>query len=125
MPVSIDLTNFADGSVAEKFNQELQKVLENIADPNTDPKKVRKLTLTVKVAGNDKREVLDVQVEAKSALVPAKAIETKLIMDYDNKGRITGAELKSGIKGQTYLDTEGDVSDDVGNKIINLKQQSK
>jgi hypothetical protein len=125
MPVSIDLTNFADGSVAEKFNQELQKVLENIADPNTDPKKVRKLTLTVKVAGNDKREVLDVQVEAKSALVPAKAIETKLIMDYDNTGRVTGAELKSGIKGQTFLDPEGDVSDDVGNKIINLKQQSR
>jgi hypothetical protein len=125
MPVSIDLTNFADGSVAEKFNLELQKVLENIADPNTDPKKVRKLTLTVKVAGNDKREVLDVQVEAKSALVPAKAIETKLIMDYDNTGRVTGAELKSGIKGQTFLDPEGDVSDDVGNKIINLKQQSR
>jgi hypothetical protein len=125
MPVSIDLTNFADGSVAEKFNQELQKVLENIADPNTDPKKVRKLTLTIKVAGNDKREVLDVLVEAKSALIPAKAIETKLIMDYDNKGRVTGAELKSGIKGQTFLDQEGDVSDDVGNKIINLKQQSK
>jgi hypothetical protein len=125
MPVSIDLTNFADGSVAEKFNQELQKVLENIADPNTDPKKVRKLTLTIKVAGNDKREVLDVQVEAKSALIPAKAIETKLIMDYDNKGRVTGAELKSGIKGQTFLDTEGDVSDDIGNKIINLKQQTK
>jgi hypothetical protein len=125
MPVSIDLTNFADGSVAEKFNQELQKVLENIADPNTDPKKVRKLTLTIKVAGNDKREVLDVQVESKAALVPAKAIETKLIMDYDNAGRVTGAELKSGIKGQTFLDTEGDVSDDVGNKIINLKQQSK
>jgi hypothetical protein len=125
MPVSIDLTNFADGSVAEKFNQELQKVLENIADPNTDPKKVRKLTLTIKVAGNDKREVLDVLVEAKSALIPAKAIETKLIMDYDNKGRVTGAELKSGIKGQTFLDPEGDVSDDVGNKIINLKQQSK
>jgi hypothetical protein len=125
MPVSIDLTNFADGSVAEKFNQELQKVLENIADPNTDPKKVRKLTLTIKVAGNDKREVLDVLVEAKSALIPAKAIETKLIMDYDNKGRVTGAELKSGIKGQTFLDQEGDVADDVGNKIINLKQQSK
>jgi hypothetical protein len=125
MPVSIDLTNFADGSVAEKFNQELQKVLENIADPNTDPKKVRKLTLTIKVAGNDKRDVLDVQVEAKAALIPSKAIETKLIMDYDNKGRVTGAELKSGIKGQTYLDTEGDVSDDIGNKIINLKQQSK
>lgn len=121
----IDLTQFADGAVAERFNQELIKVLENIADPNTDPKKVRKLTLTVSIAGNEKRDIATVGIQAKTALAPAKQIETQIIMDYDNRGRVTGAELKSGIKGQTYLDPEGDVSDDKGNKIINLKQQLK
>jgi hypothetical protein len=46
-------------------------------------------------------------------------------MDYDSNGKVTGAELKSGVKGQTFLDPEGDVADDKGNKIINLKSQSK
>ena len=53
-----------------------------------------------------------------------KQIESKLIMDLDNKGKVTGAELKSGIKGQTYMDEQGDIADDQGHKIINLKQQS-
>jgi hypothetical protein len=121
----IDLTQFADGAVAERFNQELIKVLENIADPNTDPKKARKLTLTVSIAGNEKRDIATVGIQAKITLAPAKQIETQIIMDYDNKGRVTGAELKSGIKGQTYVDMEtGEIADDRGNKIINLKQQS-
>ncbi len=32
----VDLNAFADGALAEQFNAELYKVLENIADPNTD-----------------------------------------------------------------------------------------
>ena len=43
----IDLSGLADGAVSERFQLELQRVLENIADPNTDPKKARTLTLTL------------------------------------------------------------------------------
>jgi hypothetical protein len=121
----VDLNNFANGAMAERLNQELQKVLDNVADPNTDPKKVRKVTMTVSLSSNDNRELASVSVQVKSTLAPAKNIEAQLIMDYDVNGKVTGAELKSGTKGQTYIDPEGDVSDDVGNKIINLKQQSK
>lgn len=119
----VDLNSFANGAMAERFNQELQKVLDNIVDPNTDPKKVRKVTMTVSISSNENRELSDVSVQVKSTMAPAKNIEAKIIMDYDNKGKVTGAELKSGIKGQTYLDPEGDVSDDIGNKIIDLRQQ--
>lgn len=118
----IDLNNFANGAVAERFNLELQKVLENIADPNTDPKKARKLVLTVKVSGNENRDIADVEVEAKLTLAPAKPIESKLVIDRDNKGKIIGAELKSGVKGQTFIDDDGDISDDKGNKIIDFRK---
>lgn len=117
----VDLNNFADGAVAERFNQELQKVLENIADPNTDPKKARKVTLTVTLKADEKRDLAMVSVQAKSTLAPAMEVETKLILDYDNNGRVTGAELKSGIKGQTYITEDGEVADDKGNKIISFK----
>lgn len=121
----VDLNSFANGAMAERLNQELQKVLDNVVDPNTDPKKVRKVTMVVSIASNENRELANVSVQVKSTMAPAKNIESQLIMDYDNNGKITGAELKSGVKGQTYIDPEGDVSDDTGNKIINLKQQSK
>lgn len=121
----VDLNSFANGAMAERFNRELQKVLDNIIDPNTDPKKARKVTLTVTIRSNENRELANVSVKADSKLSPARDIETQLLMDYDSNGKVTGAELKSGAKGQTYIDPEGDVSDDKGNKIINLKQQSK
>lgn len=125
MPKIIDLNTFAEGALSERFNHELQKILENIADPNTDATKARKLTVTVTLNADEKRDVIFTKVVAKSTFVPSKQIESKLIMDLDNQGKVTGAELKSGIKGQTYLDDEGDIADDTGNKIINLKQQSK
>jgi uncharacterized protein YuzE len=125
MPKIVDLNSFANGAMAERFNQELQKVLDNIVDPNTDPKKSRKVTLTVTITSNENRELANVSVKADSKLSPARNIETQLLMDYDSNGKVTGAELKSGAKGQTYIDPEGDVSDDKGNKIINLMQQSK
>jgi hypothetical protein len=118
----VDLNSFANGAVAERFNLELQKLLENIADPNTDPKKARKLVLTVKVSGNENRDIADVEVEAKLTLAPAKPIESKLVIDRDNKGKIIGAELKSGVKGQTFIDDDGDISDDKGNKIIDFRK---
>lgn len=120
----IDLNSFAGGALSERLNTDLQKVLENIADPNTDGKKKRKLTLTITFNADESRDVVMTNVISKLTLAPAHAIEAKLLMDLDGRGKVTGAELKSGVKGQTFIDEQGDVSDDQGNKIINLKQQS-
>jgi hypothetical protein len=118
----IDLNTFADGALLERFNQELQRILENIADPNTDAKKVRKLTVTLSLKADDKRDVVLSSVVAKSTLAPAKDIEAKLLMDLDSNGIITGAELKSGIKGQTFIDVEtGEIQDDRGSKVVSFK----
>ncbi|MBY0122184.1 replication terminator protein [Bacillus sp. S/N-304-OC-R1] len=118
----IDFNTFADGALAERANVELQKIFENIADPNTDATKKRKLTLTITLSADDKRDVILSTVVAKSVLAPAKQIEAKFIMDMDSRGKITGAELKSGIKGQTYIDMEtGEIQDDRGTKIVNFK----
>ncbi|MFC4768712.1 replication terminator protein [Effusibacillus consociatus] len=117
----IDLTNFADGAVAERFNLELKKVLENIADPNTDPKKARKITLTVTVKADEKRDIANVSIQTKTVVAPAREIETKIVMDYDNTGSVVGAELKSGVKGQMFIDADGEVADDKGNKVVRFK----
>ncbi|WP_203362418.1 replication terminator protein [Bacillus sp. REN10] len=115
------LNSFADGAMAERFNQEMQKVIENIMDPNTDPTKARKVTLTISVKSNDKRELINVAVQGKCTLAAAKDVETQLLVDYDGNGKVTAGELKSGAKGQTFMDTEGDISTDTGEKIVKFK----
>ena len=92
----IDLNTFASGALAEKVNIELQKALDNIADPNTDHKKARKVTVSITLKANEKRNLANVIVDTKSTLVPAVGVETELIIDYTPDGKITGAELKSG-----------------------------
>ena len=118
----IDLGTFANGSLAERFDLELQKALENIADPNTDFKTARKITMEVTLkAADDNRDVISTSVRAKIKLAPARDIETTILMDMDTKGKIVGSELKSGVKGQTFIDNEGDIANDIGDKIINLR----
>lgn len=112
------LSEMANGAVNERFNYELQKVVENICDPNTDPKKKRKITLTMVIEPDAKREQAHISIETKTTLAPAQLDLTTLIIGVDKNGQQTARELKSGIKGQTFIDEENDISDDVGNKIV-------
>lgn len=118
----IDLNGFANGAVSEKFNNEMQRVLDNIADPNTDFKKARKVTLVVTLKANENRNLANVSVEAKSIIAPPQPIGTELLIDMDANGKVTGAELKSGIPGQMYVDDNGEVLDDRGQKTEETKK---
>ena len=86
--------------------------------------KKRKVTLTLTLKGDEQRDIILASFDAKSTVAPAKAIETKIVMDRDSKGRVVGSELKSGAKGQTYITQEGQLADDTGN-VIDLKQAAK
>lgn len=112
----IDLNKFADGAFAEKFNTELRKTFENIADPNTDPTKARTVTMTVTLKGDEERNLSYVTIRGKSNISPPKDVQTKIILDRDRSGKVVGKELKSGIKGQMYIDDTGEILDDVGEK---------
>lgn len=121
----VDLNKFADGALAARFNEELQKVLANIADPNTEPHKNRTITVTVQVHGDENRDVLNASVVAKSKLLPAKEVTTKIMMGADDYGNIVGKELRSGIKGQMFLDSDGDLAQDDGQKVENEDDPDK
>ncbi|GGA31923.1 replication terminator protein [Psychrobacillus lasiicapitis] len=113
----IDLNAFAGGALAEKVNIELQKALDNIADPNTDHKKARKVAVTITLKANEKRNLANVIIDTKSTLVPAVGVETELIIDYTPDGSVTGAELKSGIPGQAFISDNGEILDDKGQPL--------
>lgn len=117
MEVMIDLNTFADGALAERFHQEFERVMENMADLNTDPKKARKIVLTLSFAGDKKRDVWNCQVQATSKLAPTEAVESKILLDMDQNGNLVGQELSSGIQGQFYMDLQGNVKTDVGQPV--------
>lgn len=89
----MDLAGLAGGAVSERFGIEVQKVIENIMDPNTDFKKTRKLTLTLTFKANENRDIASVTIDTKAALAPAAGLSTAIIMDRDGHGRSVGTEL--------------------------------
>lgn len=120
MPNKLNLAEMAQGAFMEQFHRELGQVLENISDPNTDPKKARKITLSMTLKPDENREVVTVETQSKSTLVPPKPLGTTIIIDRDNDGTVVGAELVSGAKGQMFMDQDGTVKDDRGNKVVNM-----
>lgn len=123
--LDLKLSELASGGVQEKFNRELKRVAENILDPNTDPKKKRKITLTTTFMPNDERNVVTVSVAAKSTLVPDNEVSATVLMGRNtDSGYLEANELKSGVPGQTYFDAEDStLKDDKGKPITEVEQK--
>lgn len=78
-PRTITLESLADGAAEELFADALRRVLENIADPNTDWKKERKIVLTIGLnANDDDRRNGNVSVSCKTTLVGVKDVSTQV-----------------------------------------------
>lgn len=108
MKKHINLEEFAEGALAEKFNIGFEDVLENIADLNTDPKKKRKMTVELTFTPDEERELSLVDIIVKTKLVPNKTVSTKLLIGSDG-GEVIANEYKNQVKGQQHMkvDTEG------------------
>jgi hypothetical protein len=56
------------GAAIELVDDALERVLENIHDPNTDPEAMRQINLTLKLKPDRKREMLSIDVSVASKL---------------------------------------------------------
>ena len=110
----INLATLAGGAVQERFNYELQKVLENISDANTEPKTKRKLTLTLILSPNEDRNDIGVDIQSKTTLAPIKSVGTRLYLNKDIKSkRITAQEANRGqMQNQMSLEEVDDTTED-------------
>ena len=95
MDEKLSLGDLYDGAAIEAANIELQKVLDNIQDPNTDPKAVRKVSLEVKFKPNKDRSLAEVFISATSKLAPDLPLETAVLTDRKGDKGI-GRELYPG-----------------------------
>lgn len=119
----INLESFADGALAEKVNIALKEVLANITDPNTEYKTKRKLTIDMTFTAGEDRELTEVDIVAKTKLVPAKPLNTRIIIGTDGKGGVLASEFKKQIPGQSAMrvdESTGEIITTAEEKEIDL-----
>jgi hypothetical protein len=87
----VTLTTLAGGAAVELFQNELDRVLRNIADPNTDAKGVRKIQLTIAIKPNEDRDMGAVTISATSKMASVKPAPTVIYMG-EHRGQPVAVE---------------------------------
>lgn len=119
--IKLDLSQIGEGGLQEKVDKELEKVFDNILDPNTETKTARKLTITLTMKSDDSRQTVATAMEVKSTLAPQKSVATTVLVGQKD-GAVYANELKSTVPGQTYFDEEAVLKTDIGEPIENLEK---
>ncbi len=133
-----NLEEFAGGKLSVQLNKALEKVTENIQDPNTDAQKVRKINVSISLRPNDERNFVSTTVETKLSLAPELGATTALSMGRDLRtGEVEAVEIFNQIPGQMNVDDVIDQEEDEtpkafdpdtgeiyepSNKVINLRK---
>ena len=107
---NMNIANIANGALVEQVDIEIERVLANIMDPNTDTKIQRKITIVLNFKCDDDRDVSDVRFITKSVLAPQRAIVTRIAFDRDSKGTIIVEEMvKNSMRGQMGINEFGEI----------------
>ena len=110
-----NLEEFAGGKLSVQLNKALEKVTENIQDPNTDAQKVRKINVSLSLRPNDERNFVSTTVETKLSLAPELGATTALSMGRDLRtGKVEAVEIfnHNQIPGQMNVDDVIDQEED-------------
>ena len=74
------LINLLRGGVVEMVDDELQRVADNILDPNTSETAARSVTVTIKVKPAKDRSIADTTVSVAAKLAPVNPQVTRLFV---------------------------------------------
>lgn len=100
----INLERLAGGAFAEKLNEALMQVAENIQNPNTEATTKRQINIAIKFAPNKSRQVINTQISVTTKLAATEAIDTQMVMGVNMRtGQIEIAEYDGQIRGQMNL----------------------
>ncbi|OHX28346.1 hypothetical protein Javan273_0038 [Streptococcus phage Javan273] len=119
--IRLDLSAIGEGGLQEKVDKELEKVFDNILDPNTDTKTARKLTITLTMKPDDTRQTVGTSMEVKSTLAPQTGVATTVLVGQKD-GKVYANELKSNLPGQMYFDENGEVRSDIGQPVEEIEK---
>lgn len=101
----INLEALAGGAFAEKLNEALMQVAENIQNPNTEATTKRQITVNIKFTPNKTRQMVGTQIAVTTKLAATEAIDTQMVMGVNMRtGQIEIAEY-DGVSQQAIIKT--------------------
>lgn len=101
----VNLETFAGGALQEKFDDAMEKVLQNMTDPNTPWKNKRKIMVEVTFEQDETRDDSSVEVSVIPKLAAVKPVKTRMAIGKDlATGKCYAEEYGSGIRGQMSFD---------------------
>lgn len=101
---NIRLDTFAGGALAEKVDEAVMQVVENIQNPNTEAKIKRRISIVIDFAPSKTRQVASTKISVTTKLAPTEAIDTQVLMGVDMRtGELGIQEIGEQISGQMNL----------------------
>lgn len=96
MSIPLTVEALYGGGVIERLHDEIQRAIDNVADPNTPAKKARKVKLEISIKPNEHRNMAELTITTSSTLQPPAPLETSIIIDKDKTGKAYASELAAG-----------------------------
>lgn len=87
----VSLETIGGKAAGELFDAELNRVLQNIADPNTDSKSKRVITLTFTFKPGKERNTAKVETKCRATLAGINTVESDLFIGM-SKGKLIAVE---------------------------------
>ena len=112
----VSLEQIMGGGLQEQFSKSFDRVIENLADPNTGFKEARKITIELKFTQNEARDDVSCAVSVKEKLAAQAPMQTAFVVGKNLKtGEMYAEEYgrHNHLKGQITVD-EMDVDPDTG-----------
>lgn len=102
------LDELMDGALTERFNYEMARVLQNVFDPNTNPKEKRQIQIVIHITPNERRDAAEFKLDVKSKVAAPIAVAQTVMLHQTDDGNVTATELTREIPGQ--IDVDGNVT---------------
>lgn len=103
----VNLEQMVGGALQEQFAKAFDRVVDNLADPNTSFKEARKITIELKFTQNEARDDVSCAVSVKEKLAAQAPMQTAFMIGKDLKsGKMYAEEYgrHNHLKGQMTVD---------------------
>ena len=118
---NIKLDDLQGGVLAEQVNYELQRVFDNIKDPNVDEGKTRQITITLKFKPTKTEGMVEFTPSIKTTLAPPTSEPTMMIVEKDfHSGKVVAKEYNNQVKGQVSMNEILYATNKESKKVVDL-----
>lgn len=121
--IEINIESLKNGAVAERFNDAIARIIENVMDKNTDHKVIRKVVISLTMKPNEDRELVDTKIDVKTTLAPPKVLQTMIAIGRSGEN-VGASEVGQQVVGQKQINYDTGEITEVGNKLIEMQSRA-